>query len=349
MAQDSDVIPYKAIHNLTITPHKEDNIVLSHIIFLSSEVTKEMSTVSLIAHPKLQLPFDAITHLLPAPALSVLQLLDFSLPTIQSGDATIPPEAFFHHVSPNLLDMAEIKTIPIPPINVLENLIKQHQQFLDNGAQSIRSAHMSGVHTLCLPLWVIHYWLEVVTLCTSYIIPWRCAEENLQKMSQAWKGDNAAESRKLVRQVYSSLDSLLWSRNIEGFSGQDPIVNLHAYATNNWLSDIHENQMLDLLRQWLYQQQSGRQLLVKNTFFINYLQKAYESRATGKYKDSKCFINLRETGLSLISGAQTCVGFVANINNSHWISVVLDFTSHIIYYGDSLGDGIENKLAAMLK
>jgi hypothetical protein len=98
-----------------------------------------------------------------------------------------------------------------------------------------------------MPLWVIHYWQEVVTLHTSHIIPWRHAEINLQKISQTYKGDNTAKTRKLVCQVYNSLDSLMWSRNIEGFSNQDPIVNLHAYATNNWLSDIHENQMLDLL------------------------------------------------------------------------------------------------------
>jgi hypothetical protein len=83
-----------------------------------------MSTVSLIAHSKLQLPSDAIMHLLPAPTLSVLQLLDFSLPTIQSGNATYPTETFFHDVSPDLLDLADIKTFPIPPTIVLESLIK---------------------------------------------------------------------------------------------------------------------------------------------------------------------------------------------------------------------------------
>ncbi|KAF9236437.1 hypothetical protein BU15DRAFT_50062, partial [Melanogaster broomeanus] len=164
-----------------------------------------------------------------------------------------------------------------------------------------------------------------------------------------WRGEEVGETKRLIQQVYNTLALLPWSGDICGFEANDPILKLHTYTTNNWLSDTHENQMLDLLRRKLCQQPNGLQVLVENTFFINYLQKGYECQEAGEYESSKYFARLRETGFSLGSGVQTNVGFVANIHDTHWVGVILDFACNIIYYGDSLGCKMDAKLAATLQ
>jgi hypothetical protein len=47
--------------------------------------------------------------------------------------------------------------------------------------------------------------------------------------------------------VYDALGSISWAGNVKGFSNDEPIYKLATYTTHHWLSDVHEDQMLDLL------------------------------------------------------------------------------------------------------
>jgi hypothetical protein len=65
------------------------------------------------------------------------------------------------------------------------------------------------------------------------------------------------------------------------------------------------------------------------------LKKAYEVHSSGEYK-GRYFARACETGDAMASGIGSCIGFLVNINENHWVAVVIDFESSTIFYGDSI-------------
>lgn len=60
--------------------------------------------------------------------------------------------------------------------------------------------------------------------------------------------DSKEETHKLIARVMDALAILPQTGNIKGFESGGPIYELARYTTNDWLTDVHESQMLDLLR-----------------------------------------------------------------------------------------------------
>jgi len=72
----------------------------------------------------------------------------------------------------------------------------------------------------------------------------------------------------LIEGVYNALGSILWFSNIKGFENLEQIWNLARYATNQWLSNVHQNQMIDLLCHDLWFHQAGWLIEVEPTYFF---------------------------------------------------------------------------------
>jgi hypothetical protein len=130
----------------------------------------------------------------------------------------------------------------------------------------------------------------------------------------------------LIEGVYNALGSISWFGNIKGFENSEPIWNLARYATDQWLSNVHQNQMTDLLCLELWFHQASRLIEVEHTYFFKTLKLAYESRNTGEYEMSKYFARTCKIGMALASGMRKSLGFLLHVNNNHWIAIVLDFT-----------------------
>ncbi|KAG0701715.1 hypothetical protein DFH29DRAFT_1000024 [Suillus ampliporus] len=103
--------------------------------------------------------------------------------------------------------------------------------------------------------------------------------------------------------------SISWFGNVKGFENSEPIWNLARYATDQWLSNVHENQMIDLLRCDLRFHQDGRLIEVEHTYFFKSIRQAYESRDTGEYEMSKYFAWTCKIGMALASGMWKSLGF----------------------------------------
>jgi hypothetical protein len=84
-----------------------------------------------------------------------------------------------------------------------------------------------------------------------------------------------AASHQLIDKVYNNLAALPWSGKTKGFSNEEPIYKLTTYATHHWLSNVHENQMLDLFRMEIRLDSSKCRIIVMDTNFPRML------RATG--------------------------------------------------------------------
>ncbi|KAG1737088.1 uncharacterized protein EDB91DRAFT_1055161 [Suillus paluster] len=200
-----------------------------------------------------------------------------------------------------------------------------------------------------LPCWVLTYWYEVIAIRANYLEPWARAEENLEKRNQSWKDKDKDETQTLIAKIYHAFSCISWCGNIRGFSIEEPIVELSKYASNQWLSDVHENQMLELLRRKVRLQPGGQEIKIENTYFYGFLENGYKCRESGEYEDSRYFARARGIGHELAAGLGSQVGFLVNTNHNHWVAVVLDFKSHIILIGDSLNPEPYRELRTVLQ
>lgn len=135
--------------------------------------------------------------------------------------------------------------------------------------------------------------------------------------------------------IYNALTCTSWSGKLGGFAVAEPVVELTAYATDEWLLDVHENQMLDLLRRRLQRQPQQKKIEIENIYFYGFLMKAYEIHSLGEY-EGRYFARARETGDAMASGLSSCIGFLVNVHGNHWAAVVINFESSTIFYGDSI-------------
>jgi hypothetical protein len=299
-------------------------------------------------HPSFEIPPSIQTQILPNPTCSVLEFLDFPLPIISAASTTHAALAFFSTEKPTTDDVKIIQGIPVPLPTTVAELSHECKSAVHSGNQSVCCVHISGLATRKrLPLWVIPYWAEVINLRSSSREHWVRAEAALRKRNQVWR--DPAEfntSLTVIEEAYNILSALPWSGEIHGFDNTEPIHSLASYATHQWMSDVHENQMLDILRRSLMLRgESGFE--IENLAFIPVLEQAYKHRESGEYEEIRYFRRVRGVGQALSCGARKALGLLANIGNKHWVAVMLDFDGDQILYGDSMGNCIPKALREM--
>lgn len=283
-------------------------------------------------HPGLEIPADLQKVLLPTPALSVTQFLQFPLPSVSPSPTVYPPSAFFSQHAPTTDDVSLISKLPVPSIPTIQGLHQACKStFLSENA-SFLCPHAPLASGLRVPLWTITYWTEVIDLRKTRE-PWVRAEAALRKRK---KGSRHSSS--LIDEAYLALSTLQWSGNIQGFDNEEPINHLARYATHQWLSDIHENQMLDILRRELLLDPTTSGIEVESLEFLGYIESAYKQRGSGEYEESKYFAHTRRLGKELSSGARKSVLLLKNLDNEHWVALDLNFKESYIRYGDSFGE-----------
>lgn len=290
------------------------------------------------------MPATAVGALLPNPTLSILQFLEFPLPPnpVTLLKLHLLPSDYFSSEQPNVEDLRVIKTIPLPPADVVSTLLPyiatlvQHTETTDSKL-SVLCAHTDGIATAqCLPLWTITYWTKALHLKNTIQQPWIDAERVLQHRIQFKKGISSPGNHHLVEQTYVMLGLLPWSGFVLGFENHEKITHLMAYMTQEWLSDVHEAQMLELLRNAIHQQKGTTEVEIQGPYFYSYLKSAAEA-GEFRYRNTTSFTQARSLGEALQSGQRTSVGFITHVHQNHWVAAVIDFSEQCILYGDSLG------------
>jgi hypothetical protein len=149
--------------------------------------------------------------------------------------------------------------------------------------------------------------------------------------------------KELVDAVYHALSQLPWSGSVAGFSEEESPIHLYKYTTTDWLTTIHENQMLNLLSYDIIDSDHSSTTIIQPTYFIPALLQAYH-RKTNHRNGA-----LYRQGQSLALGTQTCLATIMNYKGTHWVALVLDFCTHTIWHGDSLGWTMDIKLKTVLE
>jgi hypothetical protein len=106
------------------------------------------------------------------------------------------------------------------------------------------------------------------------------AEEFLKQRKKPWKWTTSGELvDNVVQDAYGLLSCLPWSASISGFNNTEPLHILSTYTSKSWLSTMHEDQMLDLLRidtLW-----KGLNVEILGMYFFLKLQDGYRLHVRG--------------------------------------------------------------------
>ncbi|KAI0311945.1 hypothetical protein OF83DRAFT_1068002, partial [Amylostereum chailletii] len=135
-------------------------------------------------------------------------------------------------------------------------------------------------------------------------------------------------------EVYDILAILPWHGAMCGFDNPEPTYKLATYITPHaWLSDVHEDQMLELLQQDIVSHRAHIEL--ENLNFMTKMKRAYHDQS--HYMSHREFLRLRGVGSALAEGRQRAVGMVVHVMDCHWVALAIDFVRSEILYGDPKG------------
>ncbi|KAF8237918.1 hypothetical protein L208DRAFT_1244808, partial [Tricholoma matsutake] len=125
--------------------------------------------------------------------------------------------------------------------------------------------------------------------------------------------------------------SLPWAGNVCGFEEAEPRTKLTTYLSQKWLATSHIDQQLDLL--WM----DLTCKIVWQSFFCK-LVELYHCRETKPYNEQTSGTwHLWTISQELGFRATDKLCGVSNVENSHWVGVVIDGFWSLVLYGDSLG------------
>jgi hypothetical protein len=289
------------------------------------------------------LPFKHL--LLPDKNMSIIEFLRITiLPlTIPLSTKFGKIDDYFAKDDPDPIDIQQIQQAGLPPANILKSLhMIPTEKF--STIKSIKVPHLpASPH---FPMWILSYWINLSEV-HQLQLQWRDAEAALQKNCEAQKG-KPSPLAPLVTNVYAVLAGLPWNGQLSG--RKIPITTLSAYMTTEWLSDEHESQMLELLRQDLLRTALNSEVEVEEIHFIPLLCNAYSNRS--QYPMDRHWTWLREKGHAIATPMgvrrQGQAVALSNVGGNHWVAIVLDFEKATIQYGDSLGGHINEQLKDVL-
>ena len=203
----------------------------------------------------------------------------------------------------------------------------------------IKTSHFESIcipylsTSLRFPLWIITYWIALSEVRKSQI-RWKTAKEAFQQtISNSQLPVPLMASLINVQQALSKISR---STCLEGFPGNPSVETLTTYMIpNEWLTDIHEAQLLELLRRDLQQTPQKEGTNIEDVFFVTLLCDAYENR--GHYLLDRHWKWLREKGDTYANGTWKEAATITITGGNHLVAIVLDFENASVRYGDSMG------------
>ena len=287
-----------------------------------------------------RVPPDISAIIIPSRNVSVSELQNFPLPELATSKILSPQplQNFLSCLTPNIINVEEIILLPTPPEALLKNILKCPEIIR---SQSFICEHLHGRTGFRVPLWTIGYWLEVLQIHSIKHL-WASAQYFLQK--KRLPTDNHMD---LIKQVSSVLSKLSWKDTIKGFPVQIQPELLTSYITQSWLSDEHENQMLHLLEKELAVHHPESNTNITTTYFFQILSQLHQD-GTYDTLEARRTPWVRRKGQELATGVYDRFVTIVNINENHWVPIVVDFRASKILYGDSMGGEIDEDVEEIL-
>ena len=218
-----------------------------------------------------KIPKDLQRTLFPAETFTVSQLLEFRFPVQRMFTIFTQPDQY---LSPDPIDCSQfdVTNIPTPPTSVIETL--SHAIRTADKAdkiQLIRCPHALTHSEKLYPLWLLTYWLELTHI--RFIRErWNQAVQYLVKPNMKLRNGGLSEEK--PKEVCQEIQALPWDSLINGFDDQGQLFQLHTYCSQDWLSSVHINHMLDLLKNDLGLT-TDMSTSIQHTYFTQQVSAAY--------------------------------------------------------------------------
>jgi hypothetical protein len=177
------------------------------------------------------------------------------------------------------------------------------------------------------PLWLITFWDEIIPIQLAHN-QWTTAIMVFHKCIKKY----ALQDCGLLEESLHVALALPWGIQVPGFDLSCKMQYLSYFFTTQWLTDDHEALMLDFLQGKAILLAPHKSLSFPSVFLHTSIILAFENPAS--YAQDKHIAWLRDLG-NTYSTSRSTVVMISNLNNNHWVAIVLDFGSHVIQYGDS--------------
>jgi hypothetical protein len=280
-------------------------------------------------------------QLLPSLAISVHQMLKFTLPRHGTKDLNV--SAFFRKDMPNVsteINITSLQHLTMPSVGLVRTLVDVRGQAWLDGYQSVVYAHLGEpvLGQTHYPLWVLTFWSEVTEHRLTIRVPWLKSSDWLRDQMKQKK---SMTLKRLAEDANVILTDLPWGVSKCGLSDAEPIHMMHRYLGTSWTSVSQQNDMLELLRRQIASHPHlVHNLVVEGIAFTEKLLVAAADR--DQYLVNQGFGWLQTLGKDIVQTKQSLLT-VAHITD-HRVAIVVDIKAHIIRYGDSFGTVIPGEI-----
>ena len=172
------------------------------------------------------------------------------------------------------------------------------------------------------------------------IIRWGEWHEAMEWLELALQHEPAF--RKEFKKTRNNLNKISWNGDLTG-SG-DSTGSLACFLSEEWLSSSNIDHLCQPLRSEQGQMR-GSVIKIQSPYWMESLRRFHDRCEAGAllYDSAMGWRTLCKQGMDVVTGAIHYVAGVANINENHWISYILDGL-RVILVGDSLLEGGEATL-----
>ncbi|KLO07532.1 hypothetical protein SCHPADRAFT_983778 [Schizopora paradoxa] len=162
--------------------------------------------------------------------------------------------------------------------------------------------------------------------------PWQRTHQFLNTFED---GSDATHAD-LVAEITQLLDGAIWSSDTLGFPDPSLVQELSSYASQVWLSDVHINQMLNLLSRELEDLGGSSDCNIREVFFADKLISIFKD-PNRNYLTDRTSKWIRSLGDEFSTGKFHALAGVHHVNSLHWIAYAVDRVRKEIRVADSLG------------
>jgi hypothetical protein len=292
----------------------------------------------------LMIPNEVHSTLLPHEHLSLYELADFKLPS--QNTPVIEDAVYLSDQEPSEVSEAmlqKLRYLPIPDATTIQMLVKTSSVGCANGAWSLHYGHLSTETTTAFPIWIVTLWKKLLVI-QNIVNKWTICKDWVLHQQHQRKSTNICT----LADETSSLMTLLpyGISRPPGLSDTSPIHNLSHYLGNNWLSEVHINDLLEILCREVISV-GNHPIQIEGTSLTDKIIWVYNHRKDKGYATDKGCAWIRTIGDELVQKCLTLITVVyldTITNSKHWVPLVISGRGATINYGDSLGTPILLKL-----
>ena len=274
--------------------------------------------------PKIPIKLKEI--LMPNEHLSIAEFLQLPMPA-DSPPSFINVDNYLSTDMPNSMEPIHItllQSVAVPP----EKVLYEFEAIPD---EKIKTSHFKSIcipylsTSLRFPLWIMTYWRSLSELRKSQL-QWKTAYEALeQTISHSHLPIPLMASLINAQQALSNIPR---NRSLQGFPGNPSVETLATYMIpNEWLTDEHEAQLLELLKQDLQEMPQKAGTNIEDVFFMSLICNAYKER--GDYLNQR-WEWIRETGERYANGTWKEAAMITIISGNHWVPIVINFENALV-------------------